>query len=712
MRVIILGFSVDIQESSRSSCHMNRLAQRSRSPVEFMRSSAARSPILNRPCPRGVRSRQLRSPDGLPSGSQQLERSRGRPSSRSRSRSSSRLHIRQPSRRRTGQCSESRSRQLYHLRVPSHRQGRSRSHQRERLRSRERSRSRSTPRSRESRRSVRTQNYPSCHRGRLLDNGSRAVECILHGIDDRSIRLGAEAVQYDNPDKLLAYLRNTRNSRTNERKIPRNQFMNRTQESSLKQMSKGPRCFNCKQEGHTVSQCPQPVKKCGKCQKVGHDAEQCYSKGPLTTDKNVLRVTNDKQLGEKYLKTIEVNGIPYRAFLDFGSDCCMIRISDFIKSHNQYETDALPTLKGFGNSIVNVLGRQLVTIKIDEVEADVELFVVPDEAMHVPVMIGQTFTEQPHIVVHKTSDKLELLPAFNYSSKHYKIKLFCKCETLVSGTSVISVYTEPLVTGDVYIEGGLRLIKDTVFSVLAGLFSINDNGEGELLVSIASGKEITINKDYLLARGYMTEEYKDTVDSKVIAVNNVTQGLYQPIRMDEVKTGPNISSEEKEKLLLLLNNFRNCFAASLAELEALFGVRPTGSTESKIIHDLDKNRANIRDEINTHIEACQQNQKESFDKHRCIPPKYNIGDLVRVERQVPATGQSKKLVPKFQGPYRIASILDHDRFAIEDTPLTSKRGRSFSTIVAIDKIKPWLNFNRPHVSGTYSSESDDEESRE
>ncbi|CAH0729685.1 unnamed protein product, partial [Brenthis ino] len=146
--------------------------------------------------------------------------------------------------------------------------------------------------------------------------------------------------------------------------------------------------------------------------------------------------------------------------------------------------------------------------------------------------------------------------------------------------------------------------------------------------------------------------------------------------------------------------------------EALFGVRPTGSTESKIIHDLDKNRANIRDEINTHIEACQQNQKESFDKHRCIPPKYNVGDLVRVERQVPATGQSKKLVPKFQGPYRIASILDHDRFAIEDTPLTSKRGRSFSTIVAIDKIKPWLNFNRPHVSGTYSSESDDEESRE
>lgn len=716
MRVIIFGFTVDIQGDSRSSCHMDRLARRSRSPVELTRSSAVRSPILNHPCSQIVRSRQLRSPDGLPPDSQQANRSRGRPSNRSRSRSTSRLHIRQPSRRRTRLSSESRSRHLHQPRVPSNRQGRSPSRRLERLRSRERSRSRSTPRSRESRRrSVRTQNYPSRRHGRTLDDGettqfansglqllldalkyagrtdnnldklvnmnntipefdpsrkeqtmtmwlhkvnecstiygwtekqtvhfalpklrgiaqrwyeglpsvlfswdewqtkllsafpstenygqmlsdmlakrarfgdsletyyydkiallnrcgitgSRAVECILHGIDDRSIRLGAEAVQYDNPDKLLAYLRNARNSRMNERKIPRSQFVNRSQEPSLKQMNKSTRCFNCKQEGHTVPQCPQPVKKCSKCQRIGHDAEHCYSKGPLTSDKNVLRVINDKQLGEKYLKTVEVNGIPYKAFLDFGSDCCMIRISDFIKSHNQYKTDDLPTLKGFGNSIVNVLGKQLATIKIDEVEADVELFVVPDEAMHVPVMIGQTFTEQPHIVVHKTSDKLELLQAFNHFSKHCKVKLFCKCETLVSGTSVISIYTEPLVTGDVYIEGGIRLIKDTVFSVLPGLFSINDNGEGELLISIASGKKITINKDYLIARGYMAEEYKDTVDPKVMAVNTVSQGLYQPIKMDEVKTGPNISSEEKDKLLLLLNNFRECFAASLAEL--------------------------------------------------------------------------------------------------------------------------------------------------
>ncbi|CAH2088532.1 unnamed protein product [Euphydryas editha] len=41
--------------------------------------------------------------------------------------------------------------------------------------------------------------------------GKRAVECVLHGIDDRAVRLGAEAAQYEDLDKLLSYLKNARN---------------------------------------------------------------------------------------------------------------------------------------------------------------------------------------------------------------------------------------------------------------------------------------------------------------------------------------------------------------------------------------------------------------------------------------------------------------------------------------------------------------------
>lgn len=153
--------------------------------------------------------------------------------------------------------------------------------------------------------------------------------------------------------------------------------------------------------------------------------------------------------------------------------------------------------------------------------------------------------------------------------------------------------------------------------------------------------------------------------------------------------------------------------------EALFGTRPAGSSEGTIRSELDQDIINsapertlteVREDINSHVQAYQKAQKAAFDKHRCRPIQHNVGDLVRVERQVPASGQSKKLVPKYQGPYRITAVLDHDRFQIEDTPLTRKGNRLYTTVVAIDKIKPWMNFSRPQ--STSSSGSNDSDSTE
>lgn len=124
-------------------------------------------------------------------------------------------------------------------------------------------------------------------------------------------------------------------------------------------------------------------------------------------------------------------------------------------------------------------------------------------------------------------------------------------------------------------------------------------------------------------------------------------------------------------------------------------------------------RTEIREEINSHVKAYQQYHKGMYDKKRCKPINFKVGDLVRIERQVPSLGQSKKLVPRFQGSYKITAILEHDRFQVEDTPLTRKNGRHFSTVVAIDKIAPWLTFDRPHAqdiatSSGNSDVSDDE----
>ncbi|CAH2086559.1 unnamed protein product [Euphydryas editha] len=113
----------------------------------------------------------------------------------------------------------------------------------------------------------------------------------------------------------------------------------------------------------------------------------------------------------------------------------------------------------------------------------------------------------------------------------------------------------------------------------------------------------------------------------------------------------------------------------------------------------------IRKEMTEYISENQEKQKEQFNKTR-TEKTYKVGELVRVEREVPSLGRSRKLVPKLRGPYRIAEVLENDRYVIEDTPLSRKGNRKFSGIFAVNKIYPWLVFNRADSESDESSNSD------
>ncbi|KAH9644769.1 hypothetical protein HF086_016263 [Spodoptera exigua] len=110
----------------------------------------------------------------------------------------------------------------------------------------------------------------------------------------------------------------------------------------------------------------------------------------------------------------------------------------------------------------------------------------------------------------------------------------------------------------------------------------------------------------------------------------------------------------------------------------------------------------IRQSASENIKTQQLKDIERFNSHRKSSKRYEAGDLVRVERQVPHDGKSHKLVVKFQGPYRVIKVLPNERYVIEDTPMTRKHGRRYEAVVAVDKIQPWLSFSRDFES------SDDE----
>lgn len=405
-------------------------------------------------------------------------------------------------------------------------------------------------------------------------SGRKAVECVLHGIDDRAVRLGAEAAQFDNLDKLLTYLRNSRNikinndKRSNYNKLPSVKTPDSSQTNSQSQSTsykrKVIRCANCKADGHIVSQCSIPIRKCTKCFRIGHETEKCYFNAP-SSEKSVNRVSFDSVPGKKFQKQALVNNVPIEAFVDLGSDCSMLKESYLTKlGIKEIDVRNLPVLKGFGNSIVQVLGRITAYVEIDGVGAYTELLLVPDNVMQVPLMMGQTFTEQPHILIHKTSDRFDILQNFTDFETGNKIDLHCLESTTISGLTMVKVYTKPKFTGALFIEGGLRYKNKVYHYILNGIFQFNDAGEGEIVINGINAGEISLARGHLVARGKIM---LDEVERNVLCVSTQNcQQQFRSIIASDLSIGEDLDQSIINSLLGLLNRFRNCFAFSLSEL--------------------------------------------------------------------------------------------------------------------------------------------------
>lgn len=66
--------------------------------------------------------------------------------------------------------------------------------------------------------------------------------------------------------------------------------------------------------------------------------------------------------------------------------------------------------------------------------------------------------------------------------------------------------------------------------------------------------------------------------------------------------------------------------------------------------------------------------KKLYDSGRALPKVFCQDDLVMIpNHNNPADGKSKKLCPKFRGPYKITRILDNDRYEVSSIDGYSKR---------------------------------------
>ncbi|PZC78253.1 hypothetical protein B5X24_HaOG202325 [Helicoverpa armigera] len=478
----------------------------------------------------------------------------------------------------------------------------------------------------------------------------QAVDCLIHGIDDRGVRVGAQAAKFEKPEEVHEFFKTIkpfsreqmdskgRNSR--DTRLPNS--TNNSSDTTLNRNSRKPNtitCFNCREVGHPSFKCPKPIIKCSRCNLMGHTSTNCTNKIKdqqlSEKDKSVLKVSLQNESSDKYKLVIKVNGNPIDCLVDLGSEATVIRESDAKKIGLQWKNVDGPFLRGLGNIPYLPKGSSRVDIEVQGVlEKNIEVFIVDDALISYSVLLGHSFTERPHVQIIKTTTDLK----FQRVYKEPPIKL-----------PTLSIYTQSVkfpdnLSGNVYVHGSMTHGK-------------GNNTWDELLPNVQLGINSTVH-----------ETTKKTPTELLFGrkVGNPAQGLLNDI-VDDIDID--------------------------------------GGTNTKTLDS-------IRSEASELMRKNQQIMKSRFDRRRKDSRKYKEGDLVRIARAiVTAPGQSKKLEAKCQGPYRIKKILPNDRYLVEDTPLTRK-GQRYENVVAVDKIFPWLSFDEAACHSHESSDCSDNERSE
>lgn len=114
-------------------------------------------------------------------------------------------------------------------------------------------------------------------------------------------------------------------------------------------------------------------------------------------------------------------------------------------------------------------------------------------------------------------------------------------------------------------------------------------------------------------------------------------------------------------------------------------------------HDEARNETRRRAELKQR--NTQADNEKAYNARHCSPPVYSVDDYVLVR----SLRQDGKLRPKYQGPYRIAKVLDNDRYVVEDIPGTQLTQKYYSGIHSTDRLRP---YEGPDCTSDSSSDSD------
>ena len=133
--------------------------------------------------------------------------------------------------------------------------------------------------------------------------------------------------------------------------------------------------------------------------------------------------------------------------------------------------------------------------------------------------------------------------------------------------------------------------------------------------------------------------------------------------------------------------------------EIIFKFKPRGPSGSPLTAEIIALNEKIKETeeerpVEQLLEENRIKMKERYDKTRKEAEVFNVGDLVLVRGDTPSTGVSRKLEPKYRGPYEVVKSLGNDRYLVQDIEGEQQSSRMYKGTVPVDRLKPVRLNNR------------------
>jgi len=405
---------------------------------------------------------------------------------------------------------------------------------------------------------------------RLEIGGKRAVDCLLHGVDDRSVRLGAKAANCMEPEQVLKYFQSIKQRSRESEKIKNvhsKRFDSVIETSGTNTASNGSKsakpapstitCYNCNEQGHYSFKCTKKIMKCTVCNRLGHLAINCSrlpsdDKSGDSKEKTVMLVKLEDVNDNKYVMNLKVNDRSVIGYIDLGSQCTLLRHSRAVSMGITWSVDNLPVMRGIGDNIVVPIGAATATIEICGIVESVDIYIVDDNAIKYDVLIGHSFTEKPGIVITKTTDSLtfERNPPIRCT-----LRLRDDIVMQPGVLTAVPIYSDVEYSGHVYVRGLLRGEPGSEYYLMPGEYEIHNGTSGLLIQNVSKGA-LKLKKSLLITRALPIREYKDVriLEQKDLESDSI------------LNYGDQLTEKEIIELQAMLMKYKTCFSRNLKDL--------------------------------------------------------------------------------------------------------------------------------------------------